>query len=120
MNRSKFDRKIATTGLILTANHLSAAFEVDRMAPPRRQSTSKAPPQTTAPSAIPSPITRPAPPQPTSKLKIHPLLEAYETTISSLMGTLSEAPFRRESVDEHARKLIQCEKELEEALHEGT
>ena len=89
------------------------------MPPQRRQSTSKAPPQTTAPSSVPSPIIRPPPTQPSSKLKIHPLLDVYETTISSLIGTLSEDPFRRESVDEHARKLIQCEKELEEALQEG-
>ena len=91
------------------------------MAPTRRQSTSKAPPQAAIPSTIPTPITRAAaPPQPTSKLKIHPLLEVYEATISSLIGTLSEDPFRLDSITEHTKRLIQCEQELEEALEEGT
>ena len=90
------------------------------MAPTRRQSTSKAPPQTAIPSTNPTPITRAAPPQPTSKLKIHPLLEVYEATISSLIGTLSEDPFRPDSITEHTKRLVQCEQELEEALEEGT
>jgi hypothetical protein len=87
----------------------------------RRQSASKAPPQTAStPSAIPTPIPRPAnPPPPTSKLKIHSLLEVYEATISSLIGTLSEDPFRQDSVNDFAQRLIQCEQELEEALEEG-
>lgn len=88
----------------------------------RRQSASKAPPQPAAstPSAIPTPIPRPAnPPPPTSKLKIHPLLEVYEATISSLIGTLSEDPFRPDSVNDFTQRLIQCEQELEEALEEG-
>lgn len=89
------------------------------MAPPRRQSTSKTVPQTTTPSAVSTPIIRPAPPQPTSKLKIHPLLEIYEATISSLIGTLSEDPFRPDSIHDFTRRLLQCEQELEEALEEG-
>jgi len=95
--------------------------DLSPMAGARRQSTSKAPPQTTTPSAIPTPILRPTgPPPPTSKLKIHPLLEVYEATISSLIGTLSEDPFRPESINEIAKRVAQCEKELEEALEEGT
>ncbi len=89
------------------------------MAPTRRQSTSKAPPQTNTPSIIPTPITRAAPTQPTSKLKIHPLLEVYEATIASLIGTLSDDPFRSDSITEHTKRLVQCEQELEEALEEG-
>jgi hypothetical protein len=90
------------------------------MAGPRRQSASKAPPQTAPPSAIPTPIPRPTnPPPPTSKLKIHPLLEVYETTISSLIGTLSEDAFRPDSIKDITRRLVQCEQELEEALDEG-
>ena len=90
------------------------------MAPPRRQSTSKATPQTNTPLTILTPITRAAPTQPTSKLKIHPLLEVYEATISSLIGTLSEDPFRPDSITKHTKRLVQCEQELEEALEEGT
>lgn len=89
------------------------------MAPTRRQSTSKAPSQAAALSTAPAPITRAAPPQPTSKLKIHPLLEVYEATISSLIGTLSEDPFRPDSITQHTKRLIQCEQDLEEALAEG-
>ena len=91
------------------------------MAPPRRQSASKILPQAaTTPSVSQTPVTRSAnPPVPTSKLKIHPLLEVYEATISSLIGTLSEDPFRPDSIHEIARRLVQCEQELEEALDEG-
>lgn len=91
------------------------------MAGARRQSTSKGPPQTATPSAIPTPILRPTiPPPPTSKLKIHSLLEVYEATISSLIGTLSEDPFRPESMNDIAKRLVRCERDLEEALEEGT
>jgi hypothetical protein len=92
------------------------------MAPARRQSSSsKPPPPTSAPSVIATPTPRPvAPPQPTSKLKIHPLLEVYEATISSLIRTLSDDPFRPESMQDITRRLLQCEQELEAALEEGT
>ena len=89
------------------------------MAPQRRQSTSKAVPQTVTPLVIQTHLTRPAPPQATSKLKIHPLLEIYEATISSLIGTLSEDPFRPDSINDYTRRLLQYEQELEEALEEG-
>ena len=90
------------------------------MAPARRQSSSKAAPQTTAPSTSQTPTPRPPlPTVPTSKLKIHPLLEHYEATISSLIGTLSEDTFRPESIHNYTTRLLQCEQELEEALEEG-
>jgi tRNA(Ile)-lysidine synthase TilS/MesJ len=90
------------------------------MAPQRRQSSiSKTVPQTATPLVIQTHLTRPAPPQATSKLKIHPLLEIYEATISSLIGTLSEDPFRPDSINDCTRRLLQCEQELEEALEEG-
>ena len=95
--------------------------DLSPMAGARRQSTSKAPPQTATPSAIPTPILRPTgPPPPTSKLKIHPLLEVYEATISSLIGTCSEDPFRAESIHNHTNRLLQCEQDLEIALEEGS
>jgi hypothetical protein len=92
------------------------------MAPPRRQSTSKAAPQPSAASTSQTPTPRPpAPPAvPASKLKIHPLLEHYEATISSLIGTLSEDPFRPPSIHNYTARLVQCEQQLEEALEEGT
>ena len=92
------------------------------MAPPRRQSsTSKAVPPATTPSVTQVSTPRTVhPPQPVSKLRIHPLLEVYEATISSLIGTLSEDPFRPESIHDITRRLLQCEQELESALEEGT
>ena len=91
------------------------------MPPTRRQSTTKLPPPpSTTPSTIPTPSLRPpVPTQPPSKLKIHPLLETYEATISALIGTLSEDPFRPESVHEAKRRLLRCERDLEDALEEG-
>jgi hypothetical protein len=94
------------------------------MAPARRQSTAKAPP----PPQMPTPSTAAATPSirgptvastPPSKLKIHALLEVYEATISSLIGTLSEEPFRSEAIQDYTARLLQCEDELEEALEEG-
>jgi hypothetical protein len=91
------------------------------MAPPRRQSTTKVPQAPQTPSTAQTPLLRPPiPPQPPSKLKIHPLLETYEATISSLIGTLSDDPFRADSIHEVARRLLLCEKDLEEALEEGS
>jgi hypothetical protein len=90
------------------------------MPPQRRQSsTSKAPQQSTTPSIISTPALRPSAPfHPPSKLKIHPLLETYEATIAALIGTLSEDPFRPESIHEVTRRLLQCESDLEDALEE--
>jgi len=111
--------RIATT---TTEDH-HHHFPSSTMAPPRRQSASKtAPPQqpttTNTPSNVPTPIFRSIPTQPISKLKIHPLLGLYEATIQSLIGTLSEDPFRPESIQELTKRLLQCEQELEEALDE--
>jgi Vitamin-D-receptor interacting Mediator subunit 4 len=86
------------------------------MPPGRRQSASRPhaqPPPTNVPLTRPLSI-------PPSKLKIHPLLEVYEATISALIGTLSEDPFRPEAIHDHARRLLKCEEELEDALEEGT
>ena len=93
------------------------------MAPPRRQSTVKAVPQASAPSTSQTPTPRPtfAPPTTSpSTLKIHPLLEAYEATISALIGALSDDPFRVEAIHNYTNRLLQCEKDLEDALEEGT
>lgn len=93
------------------------------MAPPRRQSTVKAVPQASAPSTSQTPTPRPtfAPPTTSpSTLKIHPLLEIYEATISALIGALSDDPFRVEAIHNYTNRLLQCEKDLEDALEEGT
>ena len=99
------------------------------MAPTRRQSTAKATaaaaavsPQMPTPSTVaatPNVARTNLPSAPVSKLKIHPLLEVYEATISSLIGTLSEDPYRPEATQEYAQRLTQCEQELEVALEEG-
>ena len=90
------------------------------MAPPRRQSTSKA-----VPSGISTPSTvftlvpnRPLSSQPTTKLKIHPLLEVYEAAISALLATLAEDPYRPESTAEAVKRVLAYEQELDEALDE--
>jgi len=92
------------------------------MAPPRRQSTSKA-----LPSGISTPSTistlvpnRPLSSQPTTKLKIHPLLEVYEAAISALMATLAEDPYRSENTAEAVKRVLAYEQELDEALDEST
>jgi hypothetical protein len=92
------------------------------MAPPRRQSTVKAVPQASAPSTSQTPTPRPtfAPPTTSpSTLKIHPLLEIYEATISALIGALSDDPFRVDAIHNYTNRLLQCEKDLEDALEEG-
>ena len=89
------------------------------MAGQRRQSASKTPANAATPSTVSTPVVRPNPPAPTSKLKIHPLLETYEATISALIGSLSEDPYKPESTAAITQRLVQCEKELEEALEEG-
>jgi hypothetical protein len=90
------------------------------MAPTRRQSTSKAP---TTGITTPSTVSTPQPPPrlvPSSKLKIHPVLEAYDAAISALIATLGEDPYRPETTAEAANKLVQSEAELEDALDEST
>jgi len=91
------------------------------MAPPRRQTTSKAlPTGISTPSTISTPIPNRTPSsQPTTKLKIHPLLEVYDAAISALMATLAEDPYRPESTAEAVKRVLAYEQELDEALDEG-
>jgi hypothetical protein len=89
------------------------------MAGQRRQSASKTP-ATTTPTTTSTPKPKAAnPPPQTSKLKIHNLLESYEATVSALIGSLAEDPFKPESTTEITKRLLQYEKELDEALEEG-
>jgi hypothetical protein len=91
------------------------------MAGQRRRSASKTPATTTptvTTASTPNPKA-PNPPPQTSKLKIHGLLENYEVTVSALISSLAEDPFKPESTTEITQRLLQYEKELDEALEEG-
>jgi hypothetical protein len=92
----------------------------------RRQSASKAPAPTMSSTASSTGAHSPlqarhlnTPQQTNSKLRIHALLEAYEAVIASMIGTLSEDPFRADTMIDLSKRVIQSENDLEEALLEG-